>query len=96
MAGKHLVASVPTVRILDGVGVDVPAVVVPVHVHRAKDQCYRTRDHPYHRPPNHDELNFMRDLEVHRSRTPILVIFLKKFYPLSRKAYPARLSGKIS
>ena len=33
---EHLVAIVPPVRILDRVRVDVPAVVVPVHVDRAK------------------------------------------------------------
>ena len=33
---EHLVAIVPPVRVLDGVRIDIPAVVVPVHVDRAK------------------------------------------------------------
>ena len=33
---EHLVAIIPPVRVLDGVRIDVPAVVVPVHVDRAK------------------------------------------------------------
>ena len=33
---EHLVAIVPPVRVLDRVRIDVPAVVVPVHVDRAK------------------------------------------------------------
>ena len=33
---EHLIASVPAVRVRDLVRVDVPAVVVPVHVDRAK------------------------------------------------------------
>ena len=33
---EHMVAIVPPVRVLDGVRIDVPAIVVPVHVDRAK------------------------------------------------------------
>jgi hypothetical protein len=33
---EHLVAIIPPVQVLDGVRIDVPAVVVPVHVDRAK------------------------------------------------------------
>lgn len=36
VSGEHTVAIVPPVRVLDGVRIDVPAVVVPVHVDRAK------------------------------------------------------------
>ena len=38
MAGEHPVVSVPLIRILDRVGVHVPAVAVPVHVHRAQHE----------------------------------------------------------
>lgn len=93
---KHPIAIVPRVRVLDGVRIDVPAVVIPVHIHGAKHQRYRTEDHPYHHPPNHDRLNFIRDIEVLQSPVPILVIFLKNIFSLSCKAYPTRLSGKIS
>jgi len=33
---EHLIAIVPPVRVLDGVRVHVPTVVVPVHVHGTK------------------------------------------------------------
>ncbi|MDP1625455.1 MAG: hypothetical protein Q8L64_06940 [bacterium] len=33
---EHLVAIIPPVRVLDGVRIDVPAVVVPVHVDRSE------------------------------------------------------------
>jgi len=56
---KDLIAIVPPVRILDGVGVDIPPIAVPVHIHGTKNQLYRIRNHPYHHPPKHDELNFL-------------------------------------
>ena len=33
---EHLVAIIPPVRVLDGVRIDVPTVVIPVHVDRVK------------------------------------------------------------
>jgi len=33
---EHLIAIVPLIRVQNGVRIDVPAVVVPVHVDRAK------------------------------------------------------------
>jgi hypothetical protein len=33
VSGKHTVTSIPVIRVLDRVSVNVPAIVVPVHVH---------------------------------------------------------------
>jgi hypothetical protein len=37
VAGEHLIASIPPARILDRIGVQVPAVVIPVDVDSAQD-----------------------------------------------------------
>jgi hypothetical protein len=50
VAGKHPVASVPLVRILDRVGIHVPAIAVPVHVHSAQHAHSRAKNHLYHHP----------------------------------------------
>ena len=63
--------------------------------YEAHQRC-RTWDHLHHRPPNHDRLNCIRDIEVPQSHVPILFLFLRRLFPLSRETYPARLSGKIS
>ena len=36
VSGEHLIVLIPHVRVIDGVRVDVPAVIVPVHVDGAK------------------------------------------------------------
>lgn len=57
---EHLVAIVPLIRVRDRIRIDVPAVVVPVHVDCAKHpRHYRTSNHHCHHPPNHGKLNFI-------------------------------------
>lgn len=76
VSGEHLIAIVPPVRVLNSIRVHVPAVVVPVHVDRAKRAGYsRIQNHLYHHPPNYSGLNLMWDLKVRRFYIPILVIF---------------------
>ncbi len=43
VAGEHLVAGVPLVRILDRIGIHVPPIVVPIHVHRTQHQTVLMR-----------------------------------------------------
>src|SRR3989339_4650 len=40
VSGEHLVASIPLIRILDGVGIDVPTIIVPVDIRRAKHAVF--------------------------------------------------------
>jgi hypothetical protein len=48
VAGEDLVVGIPIIRILDGVGIDVPAVPrVPVGIHSPE---LRTVRHPYKLP----------------------------------------------
>lgn len=76
MARKHLIASVPPVRILNRIGVQVPAVVIPVDVDSAKDKGILARETVFattHRMLS--GLYFIRDIKVRQLPAPILVFF---------------------
>lgn len=74
MAREHLVASVPLVRILDRVGVHVPAIAVPVHVHRAQDQNILARKTVFITALRIlAGLNSIRDIKVRQFFAPIRV-----------------------
>lgn len=82
---------VPLIRILDGVSVDVPTVVVPVRVHRTFS---RTQNHPRHHSPNHGKVV---SNVGHRSPPALYTnscCFLKKLPALMHEAYPMHLSHK--
>ena len=49
-----------------------PASIVPVDI---RHEEIHVLSRPHHHQSNHDRLNFIRDLEVHQSHVPILVIF---------------------
>ena len=56
------IVSVPDVVVREAVHVHLQlASIVPVDV---RHEGTRVLSRPDHRPPNHDELNFIRDLEV--------------------------------
>lgn len=40
VSGEHLIAIIPRVRVVDLVRIDVPTVIVPVHVDRAKHRLF--------------------------------------------------------
>ena len=81
VAGDELVAVVPPVRVVDRVGLDVPAVVIPVGVHGPEHS--RTLRHPClsfncldattHRM--FSGLNLIWDLKVLQRDVPILFLF---------------------
>src|SRR3989344_9371503 len=93
VSGKHPILVVPSVRILNRVGVHVTAVAVPVHVHRA-ELSYRKPSLPPSLEYSQDCIEFgtsksasLRHQFLYFLRT--LIILLQKIYPLqlSRKAF---------
>lgn len=69
------ILAVPNVVVRKVVDVDLQlAIGIHIHIHvRNEEYCAMNRH--YHHPPNHDRLNLIRDIEVHQSHVPILVIF---------------------
>lgn len=96
VAGKHLVIYVPPVRILNQIGIHIPAITVQVHEHGTKHPCcFHTENHLYHHP-----LNILRvEFYLRHKSLPIFCtnsyFFEKKLFILLCKAYPTQLSRKI-
>ena len=62
------IVGIPDVVVLETVNVKLqPASIVPVDV---RHEEIRVLSHPYHHRPNHDRLNFIRDLEDHQLNAP--------------------------
>ncbi len=62
---EDAVACIPLVLVRNRIGVEVPASVVPVHVHDAANRPSLYEKPSTHHPPNHEGLNLIRDLKVH-------------------------------
>ena len=52
IAGENLIASVPPVRVVERIRLEVPTIVVPVAVDRPENAHFCTLRHPYHHPLN--------------------------------------------
>lgn len=75
MAGKDQIAGIPLIRILDRVGLDVPAVAIPVHLDSEEDVLFVLGTSRYTAHRNFSGLYLIRDLEVRQFRAPIIVFF---------------------
>jgi len=61
---ENAVASIPPALARNRIGVEVPAPVVPVHVHDAANRQSLCEKPSVHHPPNHEGLYLIRDLKV--------------------------------
>ena len=78
IAGEDLVASVPLVRILNRVRLDIPTIVVPVHIHSTQRLfCIENRLPRTILRLSAPGLYIIRDIKVHQFSIPILEIFKK-------------------
>jgi hypothetical protein len=89
-----MVAIIPPIRILNGVSIHVPAVVVPVSIHCAKHTRVLVQKAIYVTILRIlSGLNRIWDIKVRQPSTPILV-FLKEYFPHSRARLARRDSRK--
>lgn len=68
--------SVPNIVVREAVHIDLQ-LAIGIHVH-VRNEEYCAMNHLYHHPPNHDELNFIRDIKVRKFTAPTDYFLLDK------------------